>query len=108
MPADAISVLARIVELTELESAHIDAIDADALHRVCDERARLLALLPATLPVEAQPLLDRFHAVRTANEAAAERTAAELRSQLSHIGAGRNALTAYAPMGPSISVDRSG
>ena len=83
-------------------------IYADALHRVCDERARLLALLPATLPVEAQPLLDRFHAVRTANEAAAERTAAELRSQLSHLGAGRNALTAYAPMGPSISVDRSG
>jgi hypothetical protein len=100
--------LQRMVELTELEARLIVVADVDAMGRIFDERAALIAALPATLPADCRPLAERFVALAAANEEAARAAADVIRHELSQVSSGRSAVTAYAQAMPFASMDREG
>jgi hypothetical protein len=97
-----------MVELTELEARLITQADVDGMARVFDERATLIAALPASLPPDCRPLAERFLALAAANEHAASAAAGVIRRELSKVSSGRTAVTAYAPSQPFASMDREG
>jgi hypothetical protein len=95
---DVLALLTRLVELTEAEGPCLVAADAEAIERICDERAGVLAALAGrALPADAAPLLERFEALRAANERAATAQLTDLRRRLGRLDSSRTALTAYAP-----------
>jgi hypothetical protein len=102
------ALLQRMVELTELEAQLIVRADVDAMGRVFDERATLIAALPVTLPPACRPLAERFLALAAANETAATAAADVIRRELSKVSTGRTAVSAYAPSAPFVSMDREG
>ena len=96
MPArDPHAVLAEILALTELESSLIEVADADAMLLLCEERGALLLELPPELPASCAHLVQRFAAVRDANEAAATAAAAAIRAELGASLGRRTAVSAY-------------
>ena len=102
------TILQRLVELTELESELIVVADAVAMGLVVAERAELLEQLPADLPADCRPLIERFLELAAANEQAAASAAGVLRRELAQISNGRTAVTAYAQAAPLVSLDRRG
>ncbi len=105
---DAAEVVARLIVLTEAESALIAQSDAEALEQVCDERAVLLDALPGDLPLEVADEATRLVALVERNRVSATAAAAELRRLLGQISTGRAAIGAYAPAAPFVSLDRDG
>jgi hypothetical protein len=105
---DTTAVLARMVELTELEARLIVQADVDGMGRIFEERAALIAALPSELPAGCRPLAERFLALAAANEHAATAAADVIRRELSKVSSGRTAVTAYAPSAPFVSMDREG
>ncbi len=105
---DTTAVLQRMVELTELEARLIVQVDVGGMGRIFDERAALIAELPATLPAGCRPLAERFLALAAANEHAATACADVIRRELSKVSSGRTAVTAYAPSAAFVSMDRAG
>jgi hypothetical protein len=101
-------VLARMVELTELEARLIVHADVDGMSRIFEERAALIAALPAEIPPGCRPLAERFLVLAAANEHAATAAADVIRRELSTVSSGRSAVTAYAPSAPFVSMDREG
>ena len=102
------TILQRLIELTELESELIVVADAVAMQQVVVERAELLAALPADLPADCRPLIERFLEVAGANEQAATAATGVLRRELGQISTGRSAVNAYAQAMPLVSMDRRG
>lgn len=104
----AAAVLRRMVELTELEARLIPCADVAGMTQIFNERAKLIAALPETLPPGCRALAVRFLALATANEHAAAAAADVIRRELARVSTGRTAVTAYAPSRPHISMDREG
>ncbi len=101
---DVPTLLARLVALTELEAELLTTMDATALQALCDERGAVLAdLAGRPLPSSAAAQVERFAALRAANEATARERLADLRRQLARLDTSRGALGAYAP--PSAAVE---
>jgi hypothetical protein len=93
-------VVARLVELTERETALLEELDVAGLEALHEERAPLLHQLASSGTGDASPgLVDRLHALAASNEAVAARQRTAIRGQMSHIGSGRRAINAYAPGG---------
>ena len=101
-------VLMEIIELTELESSLIAAVDADAILLLCEERGELFDELPPSLPDACRPLVERFEVVRAANEAAATVAAAAIRAELGGVSASRTAVAAYGSGGRPRAFDGEG
>ena len=100
--------LARLVDLTEAESGAIVARDAGMMVAICEERGRLLASLPTELPAEGEIHVRRFLDLAERNVEAARSARTEIGRQLAHIGAGRVALAAYAPVRIPLTLERTG
>ena len=77
--------LARMVELTELEARLICLADVDGMSTIFAEREALIAALPAELPPGCEPLVERFLALAAANEHAATAAADVIRRELSKV-----------------------
>jgi hypothetical protein len=93
-------VVARLVALTERETALLEELDVEGLEALHEERAPLLEQLAATGPGPgAEGLVHRLHTLAASNEALAARQRTAIRAQMSHIGSGRRAINAYAPGG---------
>jgi hypothetical protein len=105
---DVLEMLARLVDLTEAESAAIEAGDAGMIRAICQERGPLLAALPTELPAGGEIHVRRFLDLAERNLAAARAARDDIGRQLAHIGSGRAALAAYAPHRTPLVLERMG
>jgi hypothetical protein len=95
----------RLVELCERESELIAASAWDDISALADERARLVALLPARPPHDARPLLERASRLIQANAAAIDAARTETLEQLKQLRTVRAAIRAYAGGDAAVFVD---
>ena len=84
-----------LVGLAEREHALAAAGRVEDLALVAEERAALVAGLPATPPAGARPALERAAALQAATTAALQAAVARARAELQTLERGRDATRAY-------------
>ena len=92
---DALERYTKLLELAQRESELIAAERWTDLVYLEEERAALIATLPATAPAEARGVLEEAKAVVTRNVAAIVEATDRTVAQLAHVARGRHALAGY-------------
>lgn len=100
----------RLLELAEVEHRMVADHRFEELAPVHDERDRVLATLPARIPVAQEPVLARAQALLHQTTALAAAARVELAAELARLDRGRGAVRGYAPAGVAAapSVDHVG